>query len=79
MLLEGVHYERPSLLNCVDEPLNRSGGCTGHNDLPRCSGAREQRDETNRSRHLAHWDTKTDRWVVEKDRIEIAAGGSFNM
>lgn len=26
--------------------------------------------------HLAHWDTKTDLWVVEKDRTEIAAGGS---
>jgi beta-glucosidase len=26
--------------------------------------------------HLAYWDTKTDRWVVEKGRIEIAAGGS---
>lgn len=25
---------------------------------------------------LAYWDTKTDRWVVEKDRIEIAVGGS---
>lgn len=25
---------------------------------------------------VAYWDTKTDRWVVEKDRIEIAVGGS---
>jgi hypothetical protein len=26
--------------------------------------------------HLGYWDTKTDRWVVENDRMEIAAGGS---
>ena len=26
--------------------------------------------------HLAYWDTKTDRWVVEPDRIDFAAGGS---
>jgi hypothetical protein len=26
--------------------------------------------------HLGYWDTKTDRWVVENDRKEIAAGGS---
>ena len=25
---------------------------------------------------LAYWDAKTDRWGVEKDRIEIAVGGS---
>ena len=25
---------------------------------------------------LAYWDTNTDRWVVEKDRIDIAVGGS---
>jgi len=26
--------------------------------------------------HLGYCDTKTDRWVVENDRMEIAAGGS---
>jgi hypothetical protein len=26
--------------------------------------------------HLGYWDTKTGRWVVENDRMEIAAGGS---
>ena len=26
--------------------------------------------------HLGYRDTKTDRWVVENDRMEIAAGGS---
>jgi len=25
---------------------------------------------------LAYWDTYTDRWVVEKDRIDLAVGGS---
>lgn len=26
--------------------------------------------------HLGYWDTKTERWVVENDRMEIAAGRS---
>lgn len=28
--------------------------------------------------HLGYWDTKTDRWVVENDRMEFAAGESFS-